>query len=117
MYVYDHILVLEKKGPLMLSLKELWAGKLPYFHLTDIIEVKECIQNYVLPVFPGHLRPLGIDSSLLVAICRACWEKQDRRPEIHEIVENLRELYSPRLSPPLVCGSISMYAARRMFLC
>ena len=101
----------------MFGLKELWTGNIPYFHLTGYTEVKECIQNYVLPVFPEQLRPLTIDSSSIVAMCRACWQRPDRRPKIHKIVEDLRELYSPRLSPPLVCGSISTYATRKMLFC
>ena len=115
MYVYDHILFLEKE-PLMFGLKELWTGNIPYFHLIDDAEVEECIQDYVLPVFPEQLRPLTIDSSSITTMCRACWQRPDIRPKIHEIVENVRELYSPRLLTPLVCGSISTYATRRMFL-
>ena len=103
MYVCDHILVIEKK-PLMLGLKELWTGNIPYFHLTDVTKVKECILNYVLPVFPDHLRPLGIDSSLLIAICRACWETTDKRWSIHEIERRLHGLNSSRISQMLVCG-------------
>ena len=106
MYVCDHILVTEKE-PLMLGLKELWTGNIPYFHLTDDTKVKECILSYVLPVFPDHLRPLGIDSSLLVAICRACWEKPDKRPEIDIVEDRLHELNSSRLSPTLVCVALS----------
>ena len=105
MYVCDHILVIEKK-PLMLGLKELWTGNIPYFHLTDDTEVKECIKNYVLPVFPGQLRPLAIYGSLIVAMCRACWERPNRRPKMRRIVEGLRELNSPRLSPSLVRSPI-----------
>ena len=103
MYVYDHILVLEKE-PLMLRLKELWTGNTPYFHLIDDTKVKECILNYVLPVFPDELRPLGIDSSLIVDICRACWRKPDKRPEIYDIEHRLHDLNSSRVSRTLVCG-------------
>ena len=103
----------------MFGLKELWTGNIPYFHLTDYTKVEECIQNYVLPVFPEQLRPLAIDRHLFAAMCRACWETPDTRPEIHEIVRGLHELYSSRLSPrpPVVRYSISTYATRKMLFC
>ena len=91
----------------MFELKELWTGNIPYFHLTDDTKAKECIQNYILPVFPDHLRPLGIDSSLLVAICRACWENLDKRPEINSVEDRLLKLNSSRLSRTLVCVALS----------
>ena len=115
MYVCDHILVIEKK-PLMLGLKELWTGNIPYFHLTDVTKVKECILNYVLPVFPDHLRPLGIDSSLLVAICRACWEKPEKRPKINSVENRLLKLNSSRLSL-LVCDLILTHPSSKLSLC
>ena len=116
MCVCDHILVIEKK-PLMLGLKELWTGNIPYFHLKDDTEAKKCIENYELPVFPARLRPLGIDSSMVEAMCRACWERPGRQSTMQGIVEGLHELDSSRLSSSLVSDPILMYAIYRKFLC
>ena len=101
MYVHFRKLV---DGPLMLILlKELWTGNLPYSHLTEDDQVQECIENYDLPIFPDEVRSHPIHRSLLMSLCRECWEKPDHRPDMNSIVEGLRELETPRQSPTRVC--------------
>ena len=94
MYVCDHILVTEKE-PLMLGLKELWTGNLPYSHLSEDNQVQECIENYDLPIFTDEVRPLASYKHLLTSLCRDCWEKSDHRPNMKNIVEGLHELEVP----------------------
>ena len=104
-------------GTLMLILlKELWTGNLPYSHLTEDIQVQECIENFVLPIFPDEVRPLHIHRSPLTSLCRDCWEQPDHRPDMNNIVEGFHELEASRQSPARVCipdcGFIKMHISK-----
>ena len=83
-------------GSLMLILlKELWTGNLPYSHLTEDNQVQECIGNYDLPIFPDEVRLLAIHRYLLTSLCRDCWEWPDCRLNMNNIVKGFRELEVP----------------------
>ena len=88
---------------MLVLLKELWTGSLPYSHLTEDDQARECIENYDLPIFPSEVRPLAIHGHLLTSLCGDCWEKPDHRPYIDNIVKGFHELEAHRQSPTRVC--------------